>query len=252
MLKLGLRPRELVNRLGLLLVLVVGSGLLGGCVAVGELPVLEPGNYVFFRTNDPELAATVGKNRVVYVEQAHDSLLFLPQAPKGQVVEASSNSRFAYPVRRGQHVILLSSKFDLDVFTIPFKARPPQAPLPVQLNTNFNAALYFGRRLDFYHVNSQLLPADRHAAHVRTVGLGYGLFAGLGSTIINPDVTNQQARVAEYEGFVVHAGAAAIYDARIFNLGLAIGADQLLGPNGRHWIYQRKPWFGVLFGLDLN
>ena len=74
----------------------------------------------------------------------------------------------------------------------------------------------------------------------------------MGSAIINPDVTRQQTAVAEYEGFVVHAGAAAIYDARIFNLGLAVGADHLLGPDRRHWIYQRRPWFGVLFGLDLN
>ena len=238
--------RGVVLRLVLLTGLTAVGELLAGCAAVGRLPTLEPGNYQFFRTNDPALAATVGRERTVYVEQKHDSLDFrleqLNSAPR----------RFSYPLRRGQHVILLDRKFDLDVFTIPFKARPPQGPVPVQLNTNFNAALYFGRRLDFYHVNSRLLLNGQQQPQVRTVGLGYGLFTGLGSTIINPDVTNQQTRVAEYEGFVVHLGAAAIYDARIFNLGLAIGADQLLGPDGPNWIYQRMPWFGVLFGLDLN
>ncbi|RFP66233.1 hypothetical protein D0N36_04230 [Hymenobacter lapidiphilus] len=229
-----------------LLGLLATTGLLAGCAAVGRVPTLEPGDYQFFRTNDPALATSVGKDRSLYVEQAHDSLLFLAQPPNG------TPRRFSYPVRRGQHIILLNRKFDLDVFTIPFKARPPQAPVPVQLNTNFNAALYFGRRLDFYHVNSKQLLNGHQEPQIRTVGLGYGIFAGLGSTIINPDVTNQQTRVAEYEGFVVHAGAATIYDARIFNLGLAIGFDQLLGPDGRHWIYQRRPWFGVLFGLDLN
>ncbi|UPL49313.1 hypothetical protein [Hymenobacter sublimis] len=230
-----------------LLWVLVGSWLLSGCAAVGKLPTLEPGDYQFFRTNDPTLAATVGKDRAFHVEQYQDSLTFLSQPEQD-----GAPRRFGYALRRGQHVILLDRKFDLDVFTIPFKARPPQGPVPVQLNTNFNAALYFGRRLDFYHVNSRQLLAGRQEPQIRTVGLGYGLFTGLGSTIINPDVTNQQAQIAEYEGFVVHVGAAAIYDARIFNLGLAIGADQLLGPDGRHWIYQRKPWFGVLFGLDLN
>ncbi|WP_139924855.1 hypothetical protein [Hymenobacter sp. DG01] len=230
-----------------LLCVVVGAWPLAGCAAVGRLPALEPGDYQFFRTNDPALAATVGKERAFYVEQTHDSLTFVSQ-PETQ----ATPQRFGYALNRGHHVILLDRKFDLDVFTIPFKARPPQGSVPVQLNTNFNAALYLGRRLDFYHVNSRSLLAGRHEPQIRTVGLGYGVFTGLGSTIINPDVTNQQTRVAEYEGFVVHAGAAAIYDARIFNLGLAIGADQLLGPDGRHWIYQRKPWFGVLFGLDLN
>lgn len=231
----------------LLLLATSGALLLGGCAAVGRLPTLEPGDYQVFRTNDPALAAAIGQERAFYVEQHQDSLTFVSQ----QAADVTPR-RFNYGLRRGNHVILLNRKFDLDVFTIPFKARPPQGPVPVQLNTNFNAALYFGRRLDFYHVNSKALLAGRHEPQVRTVGLGYGLFTGLGSTIINADVTNQQTRVAEYEGFVVHAGAAAIYDARIFNLGLAVGADQLLGPDGSFWIYQRKPWFGVLFGLDLN
>jgi hypothetical protein len=242
--------RKLSFKVFLLAGLSGSSGLLDGCVAVGELEELEAGEYRFVKTNDPSLAATVGKNRTFYVEQVQDSLLFSPQLKENEAIGATP--QFSYPVRRGQHVILLNSKFDLDVFTIPFKARPPRGPVPVQLNTNFNAALYFGRRLDFYHVNSHPQLADRQTPKVRTVGLGYGLFTGLGSTVINPDVTNQQTRVAEYEGFVVHAGAAAIYDARVFNLGLAIGADQLLGPDGRHWLYQRKPWFGVLFGLDIN
>ena len=222
------------------------AGLLTGCVAVGHVPTLEAGDYQFYRTNDQTLAATVGKDRAFYVEQVQDSLKFLSQS---QATDAPR--RFGYPVRRGQHVILVQRKFDLDVFTIPFKARPPQQQVPLQLNTNFNAALYFGRRLDFYHVNSRVLLGGRQTPHVRTIGMGYGLFAGLGSTAITADVTRQR-NVAEYEGFVVHAGGAVIYDARIFNLGLAVGADQLLGPDGSNWLYQRKPWFGVLFGLDLN
>ncbi|UOQ54400.1 hypothetical protein [Hymenobacter cellulosivorans] len=78
------------------------------------------------------------------------------------------------------------------------------------------------------------------------------MFTGLGSTAVSADVLRQTGTGVEYEGFVVHAGAATIYDARIFNLGLAVGFDQLLGPDGSQWLYQRKPWFGVLFGLDLN
>jgi hypothetical protein len=56
----------------------------------------------------------------------------------------------------------------------------------------------------------------------------------------------------EYEGVIVDVGLAGIYDARIFNVGLAVGIDSLLDPNRRSWVYQRQPWFGVLFGLNLN
>lgn len=232
----------------LLYLLLAGLNyLLVGCAAVGHLPALEPGDYQFYRTNDPALNTAVGPDRAFYIEQVQDSLKFY-----GQSATDTPPHRFSYAVRRGRHVVLLDRKFDLDVFTIPFKARPPRGPVPVQLNTNFNAALYVGRRLDFYHVNGRQLLDGHHAAQVRTVGLGYGLFTGLGSTAVSADVLGRPGTGVEYEGFVVHAGAATLYDARIFNLGLALGFDQLLGPDGRHWLYQRKPWFGVLFGLDLN
>lgn len=51
---------------------------------------------------------------------------------------------------------------------------------------------------------------------------------------------------------MVHAGAATIYDAGILNLGLAVGFNQLPGPNGSQWLYQRKPWCGILCGLELK
>lgn len=217
------------------------SLLLGGCAAVGQLEQLPAGQYQLLETNDPALALPRDPR---YVEQSTDTLRLF-----------SADSTAApqlYRLQPRRHVVLLARRFDLDVFTIPFKIRPPRTPLPVQLNTNFNAALYYGRRLDFYHLTSRRSAAGRPAPYIRTTGIGYGLFTGLGAAVINPDVTGQHAAVAEYEGLVAHAGAAFLYDARIFNIGLALGADHLFGPDRRHWIYQHKPWLGVLFGLDLN
>jgi hypothetical protein len=51
---------------------------------------------------------------------------------------------------------------------------------------------------------------------------------------------------------VIHSRGAAIYDARVFNVGVAVGIDQLLGSDADYWLYQRKLWFGLLFGLNLN
>jgi hypothetical protein len=149
-------------------------------------------------------------------------------------------------------VLLLRRRLDIDVFTIPFKVRPPRGGVPVQLNTNFNAALYLGRRLDFYSLRTKRTTPFGATPHIRATGIGYGAFVGAGATVVNPDVTQQRATIAEYEGLVLHGGVAAIYDARAFNIGLAAGTDRLLGPDGRYWIYRHKPWFGVLFGLDLN
>lgn len=194
MLWFSVRHRQLSFCLLLLAGLIESGGLFTSCVAVGTLPTLESGDYQLFRTSDPALAAAIGKEATVYVEQVQDSLRFLSQ-PKDDD-DTHRPRHLSYPLRRGQHVILLDSKFDLDVFIIPFKARPPQGALPLQLNTNFNAAVYYGRRLEFYHVNSRQLLNGKQESQVRTVGLGYGLFTGLGSSTINPDVTNQQTRVA--------------------------------------------------------
>jgi hypothetical protein len=214
---------------------------LSSCAVVGKVAELPAGHYRLLRSSVPNLQAQ--RLRPLYVRQSADTLLLAPAD--------SVPTTLAVRLPTGQHSVLLARRFDLDVFTLPFKIRPARSPVPVQLNTQFNAAVYLGRRLDFYHLTTPRQRTSRPPL-IRDVGLGYGLFAGLGAAVINPDVTRQQAAVAEYEGLVAHAGAAFIYDARVFNIGLAVGADHLFGPDRKHWIYQHRPWVGVLFGLDLN
>ncbi|MFW0717468.1 hypothetical protein [Pedobacter sp. N23S346] len=140
--------------------------------------------------------------------------------------------------------------FDIDVLTVPFKIRPGVNGFPEQLNANFDAALYLGRRRDSYTIQK-----TRKGRSLKTkmtgVGYGYGGFIGIGSVTMNPFVTNQYIDY-EYDGFVINGGIAGIYDAKKFNLGIAIGADFLVDKNRKSWIYQGKPWIGVLFGINLN
>jgi hypothetical protein len=139
--------------------------------------------------------------------------------------------------------------FDIDVLTIPFKIRPSVKGFPEQLNANFSAALYLGRRFDFYRLTKT--PAREQGFTLSGLGIGYGGFIGLGSVTMNPFVTQNKINY-EYDGFVLTSGVAAIYDAKKFNLGLALGNDFLVDKNRENWIYQQKPWFGILFGINLN
>jgi hypothetical protein len=148
------------------------------------------------------------------------------------------------------HLQLKRVTFDLDVLTIPFKIRPSVAGFPEQLNANFNAAMYFGRRVDRFTIETDRKGRSAKT-HLRGTGYGYGGFIGLGSEAVNPYVTRQRIDY-EYDGFVINGGVAGIYDAKRFNLGLALGADFLIDRNRRDWIYQGKPWIGVLFGINLN
>ena len=140
--------------------------------------------------------------------------------------------------------------FDVDILTIPFKIRPSVKGFPEQLNPNFSAALYLGRRKDIYTLQQDKI-TNKPGIKLSGVGYGYGAFIGIGSVTMNSDVTQQKIDY-EYDGFVMNSGFAGIYDAKKFNIGLAVGADLLIDKNRHDWIYQGKPWFGILFGVNLN
>lgn len=139
---------------------------------------------------------------------------------------------------------------DIDVLAVPFKIRPSVEGFPAQLDANFDAALYIGRRRDNYSIK-KTKSRRSSKTHISGEGYGYGAFVGIGAVAMNPYVTRQLINY-EYSGLVFNGGIAGIYDAKRFNIGLAIGADILMDRNRTNWIYQGKPWIGVLFGIDLN
>lgn len=144
----------------------------------------------------------------------------------------------------------LRYSFDIDIITLPFKVRPAVKGFPQQLNPNFSAAMYLGKRIDNYYIKS-FVEDGKSGTRISNVGFGLGIFTGLGSVTMNPFVTQNFINY-EYDGFVVSTGLAGIYDARRFNIGLAFGIDRLVDKNNKYWIYQNKPWIGILFGLNLN
>ena len=222
-----------------------GVAALSGCAVVGNVTQLDDDYYRVVAHASPDSLVAALPTKQLYVRQRADTVLLTQETNAAPVT-------YRYRLRPDQRVMLLRRRLDIDVFTIPFKVRPPQKGVPVQLNTNFNAAIYVGRRLDFYSLRTKRTTPFGATPHIRATGIGYGAFVGAGSTFITSDVASQRATVADYEGVVLHGGLAAIYDARAFNIGVATGIDQLLGPDGPHWIYQRRPWFGILFGLNLN
>ncbi len=144
-------------------------------------------------------------------------------------------------------LLLRQRLIDVDIFTIPFKIRPSVKDFPPQLNPNFSAALCLGRRHNYYKYRN----INNEGAKLFTRGIGHGVFAGLGAITMNPYVTSG-AIGYEYDGMVMNTGAAVIYDAKKFNLGISVGTDILLDKNRKSWLYQKKPWPGILFGIDLN
>ena len=165
------------------LLLPAAALALGGCAVLGNVAQLDDGYYRVVHRPAADTLAALGGRQPLYVQQRADTLLLTPDAPAGP----PRTTRYA--LRPDQRLWLLRRRLDLDVFTIPFKVRPPRGGVPVQLNTNFNAALYVGRRLDFYSLRTKRTTPFGATPHIRATGLGYGAFIGAGSTFITDDVT---------------------------------------------------------------
>ena len=141
--------------------------------------------------------------------------------------------------------------FDIDIITIPFKYRFPTKAFPEQLNTNFSGAFYSGARNDIYTFKYKQNPLGDHRRMISHFGYGAGLFAGVGSTAMNPWVTLNRIDI-EYDGFVLIGGAEGVIALNRFTFGIGLGIDHLIDKNKKLWIYQGKPWLGLTIGLNLN
>lgn len=193
------------------------------------------------------------KTERVYVDNRGDSILVYRVDQKMQTID-STRSKMIF-TEKNQSAQLFSPIFrrtslDLDFLTIPFKYRAAQKDFPQQLNANLNGAVFVGFRNDICKLNYKVnaLQQQRQITHY---GISFGVFTGLGSTAINPSVTDRKI-TKEYEGVVWSKGIGAIIGINNFTFGFAVGFDDLLDSNKRLWIYQRKPWLGLSFGLNLN
>lgn len=145
----------------------------------------------------------------------------------------------------------VSTSFDVDILTIACKFRPAVADFPKQLNTNFNGPVYIGYRLDNYYLNYRKTRIGSYKKDVTHLGYSIGIFNGVGATSMNPWVTTD-AITSEYDGFIYGSGIAGIVGITNLTFGVGIGADHLLDKNRKYWLYQAKPWIGLVLGLNLN
>jgi hypothetical protein len=195
----------------------------------------------------------------VYVDIIDEDLVLYPAQDyrRGQPVQLDTATKIALSIPEEidiapSHTYTFSKpSFDLDVLTIPFKYRPGTAGIPNQLNTTFQGALFVGARRDVFRINYKATPLGNHRRSFNHFGYSVGLFSGIGATTVNEAVTGGQVGY-EYEGVVLLNGVAGIVGINNFTFGLALGFDHLLDKFRHDWIYQRKPWVGLAFGLNLN
>lgn len=150
-----------------------------------------------------------------------------------------------------QPFTLVKKSIDLDLSTNLFKYRFRRKTLPNQISSNLNFALYSGYRHDYFKFKDEADPLMKHKRVMRHFEFDMGVFAGLGSSPLNSSTTANAINV-EYDGVVFQKGIAFFIGSRNFTIGLGLGTDGLMDSNKKSWIYQEKPWMGVMIGLNLT
>jgi hypothetical protein len=150
-----------------------------------------------------------------------------------------------------QPFTLIKKSIDLDLSTILFKYRFRINPLPNQLSSNLNFAVYSGYRHDYFKFRDEADPLKKHKRVIRHFEFDMGAFAGLASSPLNSSTTANAISV-EYDGVVFQKGIAFFIGSGNFTIGLGLGTDGLMDSNRKSWIYQEKPWMGVMIGLNLT
>jgi hypothetical protein len=219
------------------------------CVPVEKIARhdFDPGFY--------KLKTQTGNRSDVYVKVIDDSITVYPLIPDGKNKSPDKNSFSGIninSIRKDNNFYrssFISNSFDADLTTIILKYRPPQGGVPNQLSSNINAALYLGFRKDFYKVMPHISPLGEETSFIRHIGFDAGIFAGIGITALNPTVT-RDAIIQEYDGMVFQKGVAGFISFGNMSVGITIGFDNLLDKNKTSWIYNQKPYWGLLIGIS--
>jgi hypothetical protein len=206
---------------------------------------LSTGKYVQV---DPQ-----GEKTNVYAEVDEDSIHLYPlKSIRPAVVDPHRRSSYnlyatsAVPMPR-----LTKTSLDVDVSTAIFKYRFARQGVPNQLSANLNANIYAGWRRDYFSFHDNYSPTGKSARTIQHFEFDMGIFAGLGTTAINPTTTSNHVN-GEYDGMIFQKGIALFMGVQRLTLGLGLGFDTLLDNNRTWWIYNQQPWLGLLIGLNLS
>lgn len=199
----------------------------------------------------------IGDVRKVYVYNQDSSISVYPVIIKGKKthIDTTRHRTVIYgqvvPDSIKKTPVFTKGSFDIDFLTIPIKYRFPSEGFVRQLNANLNGGLYLGYRKDFYILHYDVSPIGVSTRSTTHLGFSAGGYIGFGNSFISQYVTQGQVQ-SEYDGVVFNRGFAAIVALNRFTAGLAIGWDRLLDRNQEYWIYNNKPWLGIVLGLNLN
>jgi hypothetical protein len=223
--------------------------LTSGCVSLGKLARHD------FDSGFYKLKVIGARPSDVYAEVAGDSVIVYPVSYAGKKkipdMASSTGARISRikPDSYFYRSSFINNSFDIDLTSILFKSRHSMDDVPNQFSADLDIALYMGIRKDFYKIISPVSPIHEEKSYIRQIGFDIGIFAGIGSSPVNPTVTNNKIS-QEYDAMIFQKGFAGFISINKMSFGLALGFDNLLDKSKSSWIYNQKPYLGLIISVS--
>jgi hypothetical protein len=223
--------------------------LSGSCVSVGKI-----GRHDF-DSGFYSLKVVGSTPSRVYAEVVDDSIIIFPSNDKGNIELLNTFSSIGARVSRIKpdnyfyRSCFRTNAFDVDLTSILFKSRQSRDDVPTQFSADLNFAIFTGFRRDLYKIVTPFHARQEVKSRITGIGFDLGVFAGIGSTPVNPTVTNDKIS-QQYDGMIFQKGVAGFLSINKISLGLALGFDNLLDKNKSSWIYNQKPYLGLIISVS--
>jgi hypothetical protein len=220
--------------------------LSASCVSLGKLSRHD------FDSGYYKLKTQNAKPTSVYVEQVKDSIIVLPVGSDGKSDFFNSKGTRISRVKNDSYfykACFTNNSIDIDLTSILFKSRHSRDDVPNQFSADLDVAVYAGFRKDFYRFKTQAHPLEEEKSSIRQIGFDLGVFAGIGSSPINPTVTNNQVN-QEYDAMIFQKGIAGFISINKMSVGLALGFDNLFDKSRSYWIYNQKSYIGLIISIS--
>jgi hypothetical protein len=223
--------------------------ILSGCVSVGKI-----GRHDF-DSGFYKLKVQGAAPSRVYAEVIEDSIIVYPVNSTGRKEFPNTSSSSGIKISRIKtdnyyyKASFINKSVNIDLTSIIFKSRSSMDDVPNQFSADLDVAIYAGFRKDFYKIVSPAHPLHEENSSIMQIGFDLGVFAGIGSSPVNPTVTNNKIS-QEYDAMIFQKGIAGFISINKMSFGLAVGFDNLIDKNRSSWIYNQKPYLGLIISVS--
>jgi len=191
----------------------------------------------------------------VYAKVTEDSVIIYPVITIDKKESPDTSSGIAMKLKKTKTDNYLNkscftnNSIDIDLTSILFKYRQPKDDVPAQFSADLNFAIFLGFRKDYYKMASSTRQPHDEMSFIRQVGFDLGIFAGIGTSPVNPTNTNNKTS-QQYDAMIFQKGVAGFISYGKMSLGLALGFDNLMDKNRPSWVFDQKPYLGLVIGIS--